>query len=133
MQRAAASVPGARTSSYFSTGNPMYLSRDRHTAFAVVYHPGGELRRPQRRGADARGRERGLPAGITVEVTGRDALDEASKDGAGGGSSVLFEALIGGLGALIVLLFVFGTLPAVLMPLAVAIAAILNTFTLVWA
>ena len=31
-----------------------------------------------------------------------------------------------------ILLFVFGTLPAVLMPLVVAIAAILNTFTLVW-
>ncbi len=75
--------------------------------------------------------QRGLPAGITAEVTGRDALDEASKDGSGGGSSVLFEALIGGLGALVVLLFVFGTLPAVMVPLAVAVAAILNTFTLV--
>ena len=31
-----------------------------------------------------------------------------------------------------ILLFVFGTLPAVLMPLVVAVAAILNTFTLVW-
>ena len=31
------------------------------------------------------------------------------------------------------LLFVFGTLPAVLMPIVVAIAAILNTFRLVWA
>jgi RND superfamily putative drug exporter len=41
--------------------------------------------------------------------------------------------LIGGVGALVILLFVFGTLPAVLVPLAVAIAAILNTFTLVWA
>ena len=51
----------------------------------------------------------------------------------GGGSSVLLEALIGGVGALVILLFVFGTLPAVLMPLVVAIAAILNTFTLVWA
>src|SRR5205085_12235854 len=30
------------------------------------------------------------------------------------------------------LFFVFGTLPAVLMPIAMAIAAILNTFTLVW-
>ena len=40
--------------------------------------------------------------------------------------------MIGGLGALIILLFVFGTLPAVVMPLVVAIAAILNTFTLVW-
>jgi len=41
--------------------------------------------------------------------------------------------VIGGLGALVILLFVFGTLPAVLMPIAVAVAAILNTFTLVWA
>ena len=31
-----------------------------------------------------------------------------------------------------ILFFVFGTLPAVLIPLAVAIASILNTFTLVW-
>ena len=74
----------------------------------------------------------GLPAGITVDVTGRDALGEAS-DSSGGGSSVLLEALIGGLGALLILLFVFGTLPAVLTPLVVAVAAILNTFSLVWA
>src|SRR3954466_10454228 len=74
----------------------------------------------------------GLPAGTTVDVTGRDALDEANNHGSSGGSSVLLEALIGGLGALVILLFVFGTLPAVLMPLVVAVAAILNTFTLVW-
>src|SRR2546429_3146683 len=41
--------------------------------------------------------------------------------------------MIGGLGALVILLFVFGTLPAVLMPIVVALAAILSTFTLVWA
>ena len=45
---------------------------------------------------------------------------------------MLTEALIGGLGCLVILFFVFGTLPAVLMPIVVAIAAILNTFTLVW-
>src|SRR5205085_10583152 len=50
-----------------------------------------------------------------------------------GGPSVLLEAVVGGLGALVILLFVFGTLPAVLMPIAVAVASILNTFTLVWA
>ena len=75
----------------------------------------------------------GLPAGITVNVTGYQPLEEATKHGSSGGSSVLLEALIGGLGALVILLFVFGTLPAVLMPLVVAVAAILNTFTLVWA
>ena len=45
---------------------------------------------------------------------------------------MLVEAIIGGIGALIILLFTFGTLPAVAMPLVVAVAAILNTFTLVW-
>ena len=49
------------------------------------------------------------------------------------GPSVLTEALIGGLGALVILLFVFGTLPGVAMPIAIAIASILNTFTLIWA
>ena len=46
--------------------------------------------------------------------------------------SILVEALIGGVGALVILLFVFGTLPAVAMPLLIAVASILNTFTLVW-
>jgi RND superfamily putative drug exporter len=66
-------------------------------------------------------------------VTGRDALDEASKSGKASGGSVMVETAIGAIGALVILLFVFGTLPAVLMPLVVAVASILNTFTLVWA
>jgi RND superfamily putative drug exporter len=133
MQRAAAATPGAYTSSYFSTGSPMYVSRDRHTTFQQVYPPGraglDKLSGAEKLRAAARN---GLPAGITVNVTGRDPIGEASTHGANGGSSVLLEAVIGGVGALVILLFVFGTLPAVLMPLAVAIAAILNTFTLVW-
>ncbi len=70
------------------------------------------------------------PAGVTANLTGRDALEAASSGGKG--PSVLTEALVGGGGALVILFFVFGTLPAVLIPIAVAIAAILNTFTLVW-
>src|ERR1700749_4553678 len=65
--------------------------------------------------------------------TAQDELDEASAGGSSGGPSLLVEAVIGALGALVILLFVFGTLPAVLMPVVVAMAAILNTFTLVWA
>jgi RND superfamily putative drug exporter len=134
IRRAGATIPGARTSSYFSTGNLMYVSPDRHTTFAEVYPPGAArldvLSGAQKMRAAAAS---GLAAGITVNVTGRDALGEASTHGSSGGSSVLVEAVIGGVGALVILLFVFGTLPAVLVPLAVAIAAILNTFTLVWA
>ena len=40
MQRAAATVPGAFTSSYFSTGSLLYVSNDRHTAFEEIYGPG---------------------------------------------------------------------------------------------
>ena len=74
----------------------------------------------------------GLPSGITVNVTGHDPLEEASTHGSSGGPGVFLEAVVGGIGALVILFFVFGTLPAVLMPIVVAIAAILNTFTLVW-
>src|SRR4051794_2296073 len=134
VQRAVDVMPGSRASSYFSTGSSMYASRDRHTTFAVVYPPGqagfdrlSDATRMRAAAASA------LPSRISVDVTGRDALDEASKDGSAAGSGVLVEALIGGGGALVVLLFVFGRAPAVLMPLMVAVAAILNTFALVWA
>jgi RND superfamily putative drug exporter len=133
MARVAKANPRALTSSYFSTGDAMYASRDRHTTFLQVYPPGAN-RLDVKSGA---GKMRalaaaGLPAGITVEVTGYQPIEEGTTQGESKGSGVLLEALIGGLGALVILLFVFGTLPAVLMPLVVALAAILNTFTLVW-
>src|SRR6516225_9238665 len=40
MARAAAVQPGARTSSWFTTHNPMYVSKDRHTTFENVYPAG---------------------------------------------------------------------------------------------
>src|ERR1700757_3782656 len=133
MKRAAAAAPGSRTSSYFSTHDLMYVSKDRHTTFEEIYPP-GKSTFSTTSGADAvrAAAARGLPSGIQVEVTGHDPLEEASSHG-GGNGNVLLEAVIGGLGAIVILLFVFGTLPAVLMPIAVAVGAILNTFTLVWA
>src|SRR3954452_9953357 len=134
MARVADGSPGALTSSYFLTGSFLYVSRDRHTTFQEVY-PAGRAGVDKKSGAIAMRAiaAKNLPAGVTVNVTGRDALDEANAQAKSGGTSVLLESVIGGLGALVILLFVFGTLPAVLMPLVVAAAAILNTFTLVWA
>src|SRR5438105_531583 len=133
MQRAAGAMPGALTSSYFSTHNSMYVSSDKHTAIQEIY-PRGVAKFDTKSGASAtrKAAAAGLPAGISVHVTGHDPLEEASLHGSSGSSSVLLEGLVGGLGALVILLFVFGTLPAVLMPIVVAVAAILNTFTLVW-
>jgi len=133
MDRAARANPGALTSSYFSTGSAMYVSRDRHTTFMEIY-PAGTADFSTKSGAAATraSAAAGLPVGISVQVTGHDPLEEASTHGSTGSSSVLLEAVVGGLGALVILLFVFGTLPAVLMPIVVAAAAILNTFTLIW-
>jgi RND superfamily putative drug exporter len=133
MRRAAATMPRARASSWFSTHDPMYVSKDRHTTFLEVYPPGVAKFDTKSGAATMRAAAaRGLPPGIRVEVTGHDPLEEASTHG-GGSGNVLLEAVIGGLGAIVILLFVFGTLPAILMPIAVAAAAILNTYTLVWA
>jgi RND superfamily putative drug exporter len=131
-ERAARANPRARTSSFFSTGSLAYVSRDRHTTFMEIYPPGTQTF-AAKSGAEATrsAAADGLPAGISVHVTGHDPLAEVSSHGAGG-QSVLIEAVIGGLGALVILFFVFGTLPAVLIPIAIAIASILNTFTLVW-
>jgi RND superfamily putative drug exporter len=129
----AAAVPGARTSSYFSTGSSAYVSKDRHTTFEEVYPP-GLAQFDTKSGAKAirKAAAAGLPAGISVHVTGHDPLQEDASGGSSQGPSVLTEALIGGAGALVILFFVFGTVPAVLIPILCAIVSILNTFTLVW-
>jgi RND superfamily putative drug exporter len=130
--KAARANPGARVSSYFDTHNAMYVSRDKHTTFVEIY-PAGENTfsgkshvKATRAALDAN-----APPGVTTHVTGLQALQDASSGG-GNGPSVFTEALIGGGGALVILLFIFGTLPAVAMPLAIAVVSILNTFTLVW-
>jgi len=128
---AAAVNPGSRSSSYWSTGSRAYVSQDGHTAFAEIYPPGNPTFSSSVHIDRVRAAlKETTPNGVQSYLTGRDALVAASSGS--NGPSVLTEAMIGGLGALVILLFVFGTLPAVLMPIVVAVAAILNTFTLVW-
>ncbi len=122
---------GARTSSWFSTNDDVFVSKDGKTMFAAIY-PAGESSfesvlpvEETRRAVAAK-----APAGVTTHVTGVDAIFQSQ--GATGGPSILIEVLIGGIGALLILLFVFGTLPAVLMPLLVAMTSILTTFLCVY-
>src|SRR5438874_12077283 len=133
MERALEASPGPRASSFFSTGSSAYVSKDRHTTFMELY-PAGAADISAKSGAEAilAAAKMRLPKGVSVHVTGRDAIMEANQNGDTGGPSLLVEALIGGLGALVILFFVFGTLPAVLLPIAIAVSSILNTFTLVW-
>ena len=125
--------PGSRVSSYFSTGSDAYVSKDRQTTFANLYPPGNQGFNGTVKIGEARSAlKQATPPGVTSYLTGRDALQEAASGGDTNGPSVLTEALIGGLGAIVILLFVFGTLPGVAIPIAIAITSILNTFTLIW-
>jgi len=124
--------PGSRVSSFWSTGSRAYVSTDGHTAFAEIYPPATPTFSSSVHIAQVRSALKSTaPPGVTTYLTGRDALYDASSGG-GQGPSILTEAMIGGLGSLVILFFVFGTLPAVLIPIAIAVASILNTFTLVW-
>src|SRR5216684_8810856 len=116
---AAASVnKGSRVSSFWSTGSHAYVSKDGHTAFAEIYPPGTPGFNSNVHIDQVRAKlKAATPAGVQSSLTGRDAI-YASSSGGGKGPSVLTEALIGGLGSLVILFFVFGTLPAVLMPIA---------------
>ena len=130
----AASVnPGSLVSSYWSTGSRAYVSKDGHTTFAEIYPPGTPGFSSTTHIDEVRAKlKAATPAGVQAHLTGRDPIYEDSTGGQSDGPSILTEALIGGIGSLIILFFVFGTLPAVLMPIVIAIASILNTFTLVW-
>src|SRR5215831_15449533 len=133
LARVAREFPHFRSSSYFTTGSLAYVSRDRHTAFATFYPPGRPSFSSDSHFKDIRAAlKQAAPLGVETHVTGRDALYD-SQGSESGGPSVLTEALIGGAGALVILLFVFGTIPAMLTPILIAVASILNTFTLIWA
>jgi putative drug exporter of the RND superfamily len=126
-------VPKGRVAGFGSTGDKTFVSRDGRTAFVYVFAPrsddpfGGNVD-DQRHLRDAL---KGTTIdGAPVRVTGYDALTDSS--GAGDdGPGVLLEAVIGGIGALIVLIFVFGSFLA-LVPLAMAICSVLVSFLLLW-
>ena len=126
-------VPRSRVAGFGSTGDKAFVSKDGRTAFVYVFAPrtddpfGGNVD-DQRHLRDAL---RGTTIeGAPVRVTGYDALADSS--GAGDdGPGVLLEAVIGGAGALIVLIFVFGSALA-LVPLAMAICSVLVSFLLLW-
>jgi putative drug exporter of the RND superfamily len=68
-------------------------------------------------------------AGAPVHVTGFDALQ--NQTGGSNGPGVFLESLFGGLGALVVLAFVFASLLA-FVPLLMAIVSIMTTFLVLW-
>jgi RND superfamily putative drug exporter len=103
---------------------PGFVTRDRRTAYALVFLPQLKgFERPYARSVTELLRA-GLPEGSSVRLTG---LQELTTAGTSGGPGVLAETVLGGLGALAVLSFVFASLLA-FVPLLVAATSILTTF-----
>ena len=126
-------IPGSRVAGYGSTGDDAFVSADGGTTFIYSLAPrsddpfGGNLEAL----ADLRqGLEGTTVAGVAVGVTGYDALYDQSGE-ADEGLGILLEVVIGGVGALFVLIFVFGSALA-LVPLGMAICSILVSFLLLW-
>jgi len=129
-----AAVPGSRVASYASTHDRAFVSKDGRTTFALVSIPARGGVNPGQ--AEARAAQEALTgvavAGAPVRATGLDALREAAAHGdKAGGASLVIEALIAGVGALLVLAFVFASWMAIV-PLLMAIVAIPTTFLLIW-
>jgi putative drug exporter of the RND superfamily len=131
-QRLERALPGARIASYASTGDETFVSDDGRTTFAVVYpRPDPEStfgENPKAERAARGALDAATVVGEPVHLTGFDALAEDSgSDSEGPG--VLLEAVLGALGALVVLAFVFASFLA-LVPLVMAFVSIMTTFLL---
>src|SRR4051794_2006481 len=123
-------IPNLRVVDEGNTGDKQaFRTKDDRTAYALVFYrfnpsPSQKLlTEPIRTAAQAGAAALGAKAG----VTGEDPL--AVGDDSGGGPGVLGETLLGAVGALAILAFVFGSFLAFL-PLIVAAASILGTFIL---
>src|SRR5438445_87240 len=126
-------LPGTRLAGYSSTGDHAFVSRDGRTTFLVAYPP-PDPNQPFNDNPKAEKRARHALTGATVggapvHLSGFDALQAQS--GGGQGPGVFVEALLGGLGALGILAFVFGSLLA-FVPIVMAIVSIMTTFLIVW-
>jgi RND superfamily putative drug exporter len=126
---ASAAVPGSRLADLATTGDRRLLTANGRTSFAVLFTPaskgfGADLTTPKLTAAATAA----TPPGWQVGVTGESQLSAGSTSHKG--TSTLIETMLGGLGALAVLAFVYGSLLA-LLPLLMAMIAIPSTFLLI--
>jgi RND superfamily putative drug exporter len=121
-------VPAARVIGHQQAADGFFQSADGRSAFAYAFIPQPNGFTDTVLPALEKALTAAAPAGSGAHVTGEEALATGGSPSSGPG--VLAETLIGGVGALAVLLFVFASFLA-LVPLLVAGIAILTTFLVV--
>jgi putative drug exporter of the RND superfamily len=124
---AVAADPRLRVVSWASTGDRRFVAADGRTTFGLVFPPPSGFGGPDLGPAVGAAMRGALPPSATLHVTG---IGQLAGGGEAEGGGVLAETLLGGLGALAVLAFVFGSLLA-LVPLLIAAVAILTTFLVI--
>ncbi len=127
-------LPNSRLASYASTGDEAFVSNDGSTTYAILYpqpDPDSAFgENPEAEKAASAAVADVTVAGEPVKLTGFDALyEDSGADSEGPG--VLLEALLGGVGALAVLTFVFASFLAIV-PILMAIASIMTSFLLLF-
>jgi putative drug exporter of the RND superfamily len=122
---------GGRVVDFPSTGDRAFVTGDGRSVYALVFVPqrgqdaSATMATPLQQAVSAT-----APPGWQVKVTGTGPLSQAPTSTKGNG--LLVETLVGGLGALVVLAFVYASFVAIV-PLLIAAFSILSTFLLVLA
>ena len=125
-----AALPGTRMVSYLDTEDPVFLTDDGRTTYALVYPKPFESFTDLGPDVAMKPILAKATAGSDIDwgVTGYNLLAQGTDDPEA--PSLLVDTILGGLGALAVLLFLFASLLA-LVPLLIAAVSILTTFTVV--
>ena len=126
----ARAIPDVRIADYATTHNPAFVTSDGRSTFALVYTAtvsgfGGSNLGP----AIDRAVTAAAPAGWHVGVTGSDLLANGQPSSSKG-TGIMAEAMIGSLGALVILALVFASFLA-LLPLIIGGISVLATFLVV--
>jgi len=123
-------IPGARIADYATTHDPAFLTRDGRSTFALVYTaPVSGFGGPNLGPVIDHAVTAAAPAGWHVGVTGSQLLADGQPSSSKG-TGVMTEAMIGSVGALVILALVFASFLA-LLPLLIGGISVLATFLVV--
>jgi RND superfamily putative drug exporter len=119
-------LPDARIADYATTHNPAFITHNGRSTFALVYTADNTgFSAPNAGPAVQRALAGAVPAGWHAGVTGEQLLQAGAQQSKGTG--IMAEAMIGALGALAILAFVFASFLAVL-PLLIGGVSVMSTF-----
>jgi RND superfamily putative drug exporter len=123
-------LPHVRIADYATTGDPAFITRNGTSTYALVYTAANtNFNSPDLGPAIQRDLTAAVPRGWHVGVTGEQSL-QAGAPSSGKGTGIMAEAMIGSIGALVILAFVFASFLA-LLPLLIGGISVIATFLLV--